>query len=333
MGRLIPSQLQDHLRQDSTTTTLLIRIDPVPEGVDSFGACMTNRDFVYNDGAGPLMYYGYVGMVPSTLLTTGSLSIDNADFQSLLPEYEFPITEEDIQAGVYDEARYTLYLVNYEDLTTANHVVVGYGTLGRMRTLDGLSFWEELRGLSQKLKQTVCARDSLTCRARLGSQPIGTGGGAYEEREYCGIDLSGYWETGIVQAPGVEPHYGFTTTDPLTIPSGGSETNFFAPGMVLWTSGRNTGRETEIESNGESSISLAFRTAFAIQPGDEFMYRRDCNKQARDEEKGCPSHWGNEWNERVRAEPDIPIGDAIVNAIPGGTTSPVQGGVSEEAEV
>lgn len=330
MGRFIPSALQENLSSGASTTCLLMRIDPI--GADSFGASLTNKTLVYDDGAGEVTYSAYVGMQPASLIFTNNLSIDNSDFQGLLPEYDFPITEEDIQAGVYDDARYTLYLINYEDLTPASHAIIGYGTLGKMRTMDGLSFWEELRGLSQKLKQSICARDSLTCRARLGSQPIGTGGGAYEEREYCGIDLSTYWETGTVLLPGNEPHYSFTTTAPLVEDSGNGISDYYAPGMVRWLTGRNAGKEQEIEGNTSNSIALTFRTPFAIQAGDTFQYRRDCNKFARDANKGCPSHWGSQWIMHFRGEPDIPIGDAIANFVPGGTTSPTPSQPSESPE-
>lgn len=326
MGRNIPVQLQESLATGATTTTLLMRIDPI--NAESFGASLTNQSIEYDDGAGLMEYSAYVGMQPQSLLFTNDLSIDNSEFQGLLPEYEFPISEEDIQAGVYDFARFTLYLVDYNDLTPGRHVIMDYGRLGQMRTLDGLSFWEELRGLSQELKQSICARDSLTCRARLGSQPIGTGGGAYEEREYCGIDLTDYWESGVVTAQGAEAHYSFSTSA-LIQDSGSDIVDYYAPGMVRWTSGRNNGTEQEIESNTATTISLAFRSPFAIQAGDTFEYRRDCNKHPRDAEKGCPSHWGAQWVMHVRAEPDIPIGDAITNAVPGGTTSPNGGGVSD----
>lgn len=319
MGRNVPIQLLENLQSGSSTTCLLMRIDPIGEA--SFGASLTNKSIIYDDGAGDLVYSAYVGMQPQSILFSGNLAIDNSEFQGLLPEYDFPITEENIQAGVYDDARFTLYLVNYNDLTPGRHVVIDYGTLGKMRTQDGLSFWEELRGLSQRLKQTICARDSLTCRARLGSQPIGTGGGAYEEREYCGIDLSSYWETGTVLAPGSEPHYSFSVTSPLVEESGDGITDYYAPGMVRWLTGSNAGKEQEIEGNTSTTISLAFRAPFVIQAGDTFQYRRDCNKFARDANKGCPSHWGAEWVNHFRGEPDIPIGDAIANTVPGSTTT------------
>jgi uncharacterized phage protein (TIGR02218 family) len=327
MGRAIPSVLLDSLRSGASTTCLLMRIDPI--SAPSFGASLTNKNIRYDDGQGELLYSAYVGMQPASILYGPTLAVDNSEYQGLLPEYDFPISEEDIRAGVYDDARFTLYLIDYNNLTPDTHVVIHYGTLGKMQTQDGLSFWEELRGLSQKLKQTICARDSLTCRARLGSQPLGTGGGAYEEREYCGIDLSGYWESGEVLSPGAEPNYSFTTVDPLVEESGSGIVNYYAPGMVRWTSGLNTGSEQEIEENTANTISLNFRAPFSIQAGDTFEYRRDCNKFARDAAKGCPSHWGAEWISHFRGEPDIPIGDAIANTVPGGTTT---GGVNAPAE-
>lgn len=328
MGRSIPIHIQDNIESGASTTTLLMRIDPI--GAPSFGASLTNKSIVYDDGTGEMEYSAYVGMQPESLLYTNDLSVDNSQMQGLLPEYEFPISEEDIQAGVYDYARFTLYIVDYESLVPGQHVVMSYGNLGQMKTLDGLSFWEELRGLSQQLRQTICARDSLTCRARLGSQPIGTGGGVYEEREYCGIDLSGYWEVGEVLSPAAESNYEFTTTSPLIYESGSDVEDYYSPGMVRWTSGRNSGKEQEIESNTANSISLAFRTPFTIQSGDTFEYRRDCNKHARDANKGCPSHWGSQWVMHFRGEPDIPIGDAVANAVPGATVGPGNGGTTSE---
>lgn len=332
MPREIPIALQEHRETGLTTTCYLMKIRPRFPGRSAYGVTSLDRDVIYDDGSadGELTYYSAIGTQPASLLSTGDLSIDNSETMGLLPEFDVPISEDDILAGVYDFANFWLYEVNFNDLSMG-HDQIRSGTLGRMQVKDGLSFTHELRGLSQQLKQTVCARDSISCRARLGSQPFGTGGGAYEEREYCGIDLStGYWEEGEVLAAGVEPHYGFTTVDPLIVPSGSDVPNYFNPGMVQWLTGRNTGTEQEIESNGESNIALLFRMPFPPEPGDTFRYRRDCNKQARDEEKGCPSHWGPDWIDHVRAEPDIPIGDAVANAVPGGTTSTPTGGVTEE---
>lgn len=325
MSRNIPIQLQESLNKDATSTTYLLKISSVRDGYAPFGASLTNVPIDYNDGQGLLRYYAIVGMQPSTLLSTPDMSVDNAEVEGLLPEYEFPIKEEDILAGVYDYAQFSLYLVNYNDLS-AGHALLGSGTLGRMRSKDGLSFWEELRGLSQELKQTICARDSLTCRATFGSQPKGTGGGVVEEREFCGIDLSALWQPGTVTAVGAEEGYSFTDSS-LPFGSGGPEADYYALGMVRWTSGLNAGREYEVEANTVGGVvTLAFVTDRAINVGDQYEIRQGCNKVARDDVRGCKYWYGAEWVMHFRGEPDIPVGDAVKNATPGATVGPGQGG-------
>lgn len=327
MPRTIPIALQEHRASGLTTTCYLMKVKSVHAGVPVYGVTSLDRDVVYDDGSadGELTYHAAVGLQPASLLGTSNLAIDNSETPGLLPEFDVPISEADIQAGIYDFANFWLYEVNYESLSDG-HDEIRSGTLGRFVLRDGLSFTTELRGLSQKLKQTVCARDSLTCRATLGSQPFGTGGGVIEEREYCGIDMTGYWVAGEVTAVGSEANYAFADS------SMSEPVNALAPGMVRWLTGANTGWEQEIESNTETSISLLFRTPYPIQVGDTYERRVDCSKVFDDDIKGCKFHWGSEAPERFRGEPHIPIGDAIANATPGGTTSPVQGGVSDQAE-
>lgn len=330
MPRTIPIALQDHLDGDATTTCILIRIDPVTPGYPSYGAALLNRDVTYNDGISEITYSAIIGGQSSTMQATIDMAVDNSDLAQLMPEFDFPISEADIAAGVYDFARYTAYLVNYEDLSQGHTVVPnGYGTLGRITIRDdGLSFVEELRGLSQELKQTICARDSLSCRATFGSQPIGSSGSdgdVVEEREYCGIDLDPLWVSATVTSVGPESSRTFTASALV------AAEDFYALGMVRWTSGANNGREFEVEENSAAGvISLTFPTGFTIANGDTFDIRQGCNKQARDDERGCKYHWGAEWPMHFRGEPDIPIGDALANATPGSTTSPGGGGQTSE---
>lgn len=332
MGRTIPVALQDHLDLDARTTCLLIRIDPVTPGFPSYGAALLDRAVTYDDGVSEIEYSPIIGGQPSTMEASIDLSVDNTDMAGLLPEFDFPISEADVAAGVYDFARYTAYLVNYEDLSQGHLIVPnGYGTLGRITIReDGLSFVEELRGLSQELKQTICARDSLSCRATFGSQPIGTGGGVLEEREYCGIDVEALWLPGTVTSVGLESNRTFTDSS-LPFDSGGPEEDWYALGMVRWLTGLNAGREFEVEENSVSGVvSLSFPTGFVIHAGDDYEIRQGCNKQARHETRGCKYHWGVQWPMHFRGEPDIPIGDATANATPGATTSPGSGGQTNQ---
>ena len=209
MGRAIPIQLQSALDSGASTLTMLLKVTPVRPGFSAYGVTLTNRDVVYDDGDGEIRYSAAIGMVPSNLQSTPNLSVDNADFQHLVPEFDVPISEEDIRAGVYDYAEFTLMLVDYENLA-GGHAVVHHGNLGQLRIKDGLSYWNELFGLSKQLKQTVVARYSRSCPAIFGSQPPGTPGATVTEEKYCGFDAEALFEPFEVSAVGDEPTVEFT---------------------------------------------------------------------------------------------------------------------------
>lgn len=325
MGATIPVLLQEDLNSDASTLTIALKIKPVISGYSPYGICMTNKALVITDGDGPLEYSPIIGMIPSAMIQTGDLSVDNATVDSLIPEFDIPVSEADLQSGAYDFAEFVAYLVNYEDLSRG---VFAFrtGTIGRVTVRDGLSFINELRGLAQGLKQTLCARDSISCRAIFGSQPPGTGGGVKEEREYCGFDAESIFQAGTVSAVGLENTRTFSIAG-MGFPSSGAVADFYALGLVRWVTGMNAGREYEIEdSTTGGQISLQFPTAFPIQIGDQLLYREGCNKIARDENRGCKYWFAAEWVNHFRGEPDIPISDALAGATPGGSQGPGRGG-------
>lgn len=323
MGRQISIELKDHLRQPTTTTCYLIRIDPTQPGYPSYGVTTLDRPVTYDDGISEIDYSASVGTQPSVLQGSADLSVDNAEATSLMPEFDVPVSEADIRAGVYDFARYRVYLVNYEDLTQG-HVVLGAGSLGRISIdTDGLSFVNELRGLSAELKQSVCQKDSLTCRAQFGSQVIGSATPGPQERFPCGVDATELLVSGTVTSVSLENTLRFTV--------GGftMDEDELVPGMVFWSTGANAGRSYEIEENSAGGeIALAHESMWPIEVGDTLQYRVDCNKQARDTSKGCKAdnRWGSNWPLHFRGEPDIPIGDAGQMEAPGASGSPGSGG-------
>jgi len=307
MPRNIPIQLQEALRQDATTTCTLIRVDPVSPGYPSYGAALLDVPVVYDDGAGVLTYHPIIGAQPSTLISGADLSVAGGAAENLFPEFDFPISEADVVAGAYDYARFTAYLVNYRDLSQG-HVILGRGTLGRFTvTNQGLSFTHELRGLAQNLKQSVTEKWSLGCRATFGSQPIGTGGGVIEERFPCRFDAEALWETGSVGNVGSEANQAFVATG-LNPPYGGN------PGKIRWVTGRNAGRENEVDEftdlGGAQTIGLTFPTMFPIEIGDTFLFRDDCPKTP----EACKER--DNWP-HYRGEPNIPVGDDGQMSVPG----------------
>jgi len=327
MGRQIPVDLQTHLQGTMLTTCYLLKITPVDPSFPAYGITDLDRDVVYDDGTGELTYVAAIGMQPASVVASPGLDVDNTETPSLLPEFDIPVSEADIRAGVYDYATFSLMLGNYDD-TSQGHVLIHSGTIGQVKTLDdGLSYVNELLGLQQKLKQSVCARDSIACRNTFGSQAKGTCGGAVEELQPCGFDINALWQAGTVTAVGLEPGYSFTDSS-LPFP-GGAADGVYKLGMVHWTAGANAGRESEVEWNTAAGrVDLAFPTGFPIEIGDEFEIREGCNKIARDDEHGCKRWWGPQWTQHFNGEPDIPIGDAVRNATPGATSSPGSGGSS-----
>lgn len=325
MPRSIPIQLLENIRKDATTLCTIIRIDPVQPGYDSYGAALLDQDVVYEG----LTFHAIVGAQPSTLVSGSDLSVDGGQAENLLPEFDFPISEADIIAGAYDFARFTAYLVDYEDLS-AGHVIIGRGTLGRFTVNnEGLSFTHEIRGLAQNLKQSITEKWSLGCRATFGSvaEPDSDGAGVVEMFP-CKYPVEDLWIHGMVETVGLESNQSFTTSG--LIPEFGGN-----PGMVLWLSGRNTGRTYEVDqfdesSSGDVEIGLTFPTMFPIQPGDQFRFRDDCPKT----KAACKAR--DNW-QNYRGEPHIPVGDAGQMGVPGasaglGTGGRVSGGVSEDVE-
>lgn len=320
--RNVPSSIQSSLDSGVTTMTLLLRIDPQTEGYPSFGVTALDKDVVYNDGVSELTYLAPIGMVPANLTASGNMEVGNTEIQHLLPEFNTPISEADISAGVYDFSYYSYYLVDYNNLTTNTHVVLAHGQLGQMKMEDGLSWWSQLTDLTKNLMQSIVEKDSITCRATFGSQPIGTGGGVVEERFPCGKDAEAlYVGPKTVTSPGAEFNITFTASGL------GAAANTYVPGMIRWLTGDNAGRVVEVESqSGTGVISLTFETMFPIQAGDTFEIRPDCTKW-KEGTNGCKFHFGStEWKLHYRGEPYIPVSDADQLNMPGATVGSALGG-------
>lgn len=144
--------------------------------------------------------------------------------------------------------------------------------------------------------------------------------GAVTERYPCMYDSDSLWQPGQVTGVGLETTRTFTTSG-LTPPFGG------VPGMVRWLTGRNTGREDEVEgfaqNDGPQTIDLTFTTMFPIQVGDTFEFRDDCPKTP----TACKARSNWQW---YRAEPTIPVADN--GAIAAGSIAGSAGNVTTTTE-
>lgn len=312
----VPALLQAHLDSGATTMTFLMRVDPQDDSFPSFGCTLLDRDVLFNDGESEINYRAPIGMIPSAMVSTSDMGVNNSELQHLIPEGDMDIDEEALNAGAYDFAWYTLYWVNYEDLSMGS-VILDHGQLGQVRVENGITFWTELTSLSKLLKTPIVEKDSITCRAIFGSQPIGTGGGVVEQRFPCGKDAEAlFTDSKTVTSVGDETNRTFGASGL------GLADNACVPGMVVWLAGDNAGRSYEVEAQDAAGVvSLMFETMFPIQVGDTFKIRPDCTKW-KDGPNGCKFHFpGVEWKLHYRGEPHIPIADGDAINTPGATVS------------
>lgn len=325
MPRNIPIALKEHLQGRETTVCFLMRVDPVIAGFPSYFVTNLNRNVVYDDGGGSDTYLAAVGLESSALVGKANLEYGVDESVHLLPVFDIPVSESDIRAGVYDYAEYTVYLVNYEDLSQGHLVPPkGHGNIGKVSIRDdGLSWVNELAGLTGRLLQSLCEKDSLGCRAIFGSQPIGSATpGPQVDHGWCGFDATSLLVNATVVDVGIETTLSFQVDDAT-----GWTVDKYAPGIVKFLTGLNAGRSFEIESNtADGWITLQFEAGFPIADGDTLQYREDCSKQARDEVKGCKKWFDIEWVLHFRGEPDIPVADEGALQTPGAMVGPGGGG-------
>lgn len=318
MSKTINATLLAHKGQASTTLTDLLLVGPLSD--DTYrGFTLLDVDVVFTPSVavGAVTFRAHTGVELSALEAANDMSVNNAEASSLEPVAGFEMqgfTQVEIDSGALDGVRFCVLRVNYNDLTTGRSEVIGGGTIGEVRRkLGGLTVLE-LRSWTQTLLQvSIIELDSLSCRAKFGSQALGTGGGVVEQRFPCGYDLTAEWVAGTITSVGGE-------TDRQFIDSGiaAAGADYYAPGMVRFLTGDNAGQMVEVESYDTTSgvVELKFPTVSAMQAGDTFEIRRHCTKQWTGH-NSCETFWAADKTLHYRGEPHIPVGSAQLLNAPG----------------
>lgn len=295
--RAVPAPLLAHLQESGTTTCRLLKVT-LRDGITHFGFASLDREVVYDDGDGELAYSALNGFDPSALGSDATYSVDNAEGYALISDDISPgISVEEIATGALDDARWRLYLVNFEDLSMG-HVLLDAGDVGQVRVKHGLVWIPELLSFTVRLRQPIGHVDSRLCRAIHGSPAAAQLG--------CGVDVTPFWIAGTVTAVGVESDRSFTGDVLSTLP-----VNPF-PGRVEWLTGANAGLELWTDGFDAGAVDLGEPTPFPIQIGDTYRIRPDCRKRFIED---CIGVWNNGIN--FKGEPLIPTGDASAGQTPG----------------
>lgn len=135
------------------------------------------------DGTGSVTYLAASGFTVSDVVTAGDLNVDTTDINGVLISPS--ITEDDLNAGLWDNATICEYQVNWRDLTMGP-LFERYGNLGQV-TIDRGFFRAEQRGILQKYTRTLGRLDSPMCDADLGDSR-------------CTVDLGPLTVTGTISA-------------------------------------------------------------------------------------------------------------------------------------
>lgn len=303
--RTVPAPLQAHLNQASTSTTRLIKI--TLKNGDIYGLAMLDRDVVYDDGDGELVYSATNGFDPSTLSSDIAFAVDNSEAMALLERSSGGITLEMIEAGEVDDAEWICYLVNWQDLSMG-HAILDAGDVGPVRDKHSMLWLLELLSYAMRLRQPVGSVDSRTCRAEFGTPA--------DSQTGCGIDLTPLWVYGEVVSVGAETNRVFTGSG---VNDSGQDIVPF-PGRVQWLTGANAGREFGVEDLDDITVTLGETTGYAIQVGDEYRIRPHCGLRYTED---CIGVWGNGIN--FKGEPYIPVGDGVAAQTPGAQVGGIGG--------
>ena len=276
----VSPQLAQHLRGPVTTLATcweILRRDGVV-----FRFTDHDRDLAF-DGA---TWRAGVGISRTAVASEAALSVDSLDVEGLFEDAA--MTERDLRAGLFDGAEVRVFLVNHAD-PAMGALRMRRGWLGEVVLTDTGVFRTELRGLTQALQGHTGALYSAACRADLGDAR-------------CKVDLAALRQSGVVTA--VEDR----AVVLVEISGPARPDGWFDGGVLVWTSGANTGRAMEVRAwlAGPGRLSLYLAPGYAVAPDDGFTVVPGCDKRL----ETCRTRFGNVVN--FRGEPFVPGPDAAM---------------------
>lgn len=137
-----------------------------------YGFTENTEDIAFDlgDGDGEITYQ-YVDTIgiKGDIQHRSGLAVDGETVAGILSDSN--VTEDDVQAGLFDFAECVLFSVIFDDLDAGARIHRS-GWLGEIKLSDGL-YESELRGLRQALGQRIVELFTPGCRANLGDERCG----------------------------------------------------------------------------------------------------------------------------------------------------------------
>lgn len=226
-------------------------------------------------------YEAASGFTASDITDGLGLSVDNLEVTGALSSAT--LTDADLAAGRYDDARIAIYRVNWAD--PEQRALMRSGSIGEVRR-TGSTFTAELRGLAHYLQQPTGRLLQQTCDADLGDAR-------------CTVDLTSPAFRGAGTILAVKSARRFTVSG-----LDGFATRFFSRGLLTFTSGVSSGLKIEVKAHTKFAASVEIELwAEAEGPpanGDAFFITAGCDKRF----DTCKARFANTIN--FRGFPSIP---------------------------
>ncbi|MCG7492078.1 DUF2163 domain-containing protein [Thalassobius sp. Cn5-15] len=277
----LPDHMADHLSTGVTTLCRcwrVIRRDGVTLG-------FTDHDRALRFGG--VTFLADTGLSASTLQQATGLSIDNAEALGGLSAAQ--VSDADIEAGRYDGAAVTCWLVNWTDVS--QRAVLFQGHFGDLERAGG-AFRVELRGLTDQLNTPLGRSFIAPCAAVLGDQR-------------CRFDTAaaGYSVTAAVREVESGSALRFA-------PLNGFEAGWFQRGHLRVVTGAAAGALVAVKGDeaeeGGRLITLWEPLKGGLQSGDQVTLTAGCDKAF----QTCRLKFNNVLN--YQGFPDMPGDDWLM---------------------
>ena len=280
--KTLPTLLGAHYVTRSTTLAVCLEIVRQDGATYRFTSC--DRDIVL----GGNRYVAGPGLDLSEIAYSAGLATDNLELRILYADAA--ITRDDLLAGRWDNATFSISEVNYERPQDGANLLVN-GTTGEAKIARNEGFTIELRSLKQALQKPVGIVTQKTCRNRLGDAR-------------CGVALGPFTRTNVPVTSVVSQRVFLASS--LTAGSPTTGTGHFTEGLVTFTTGANAGTSRKIRVHAAAGqIECLAPFTFTVQVGDQFTAVAGCQKRLSD----CRDKFGNVLN--FNGEPHLNGVDAI----------------------
>jgi uncharacterized phage protein (TIGR02218 family) len=277
--RVIPAALADHLAGGATTLCRcwsLTRRDGLVLGFTDHDRALVFDGLTFREttgleaaeGAAELGFAIGGGEVSGAFAATG-------------------LNEADLARGLYDDARVSIWLVNWADVS--QRLLLETGFVGEIRRGD-IAFSAEVRGLAKAFDEERGRLYTRACCADLGDAR-------------CGVALTPVAATAAASDGRLS----------LAAPALASHPDaHFSGGRLVFTGGGNAGFVTEVKrhaADGQATLQLWQAPPSPIVPGDAFQVTPGCDKSF----FTCQVKFGNGIN--FRGFPHLPGNDFIIGGV------------------